>query len=55
MPLENNLEWLDMLATKIASKIEAGGGSYILNIDGRTVQRGIAKRQQELAFATNGR
>lgn len=55
VPLENNLEWLDMLATKIASKIEAGGGSYILNIDGRTVQRGIAKRQQELAFATNGR
>lgn len=55
VPLENNLEWLDILATKIANKIDAGGSSFIINMDSRTIQRGIAKRQQELAFARNGR
>lgn len=55
VPLENNMEWLDILATKIASKIGSGDASFILNIDSRTVQRGIAKRQQELAFTKNGR
>ena len=54
MPLENNLEYLDILADKLASKIGTNGGSFILNIDGKTVQRGIARRQQELAFAKNG-
>lgn len=53
VPLENNLEWLDILATKIANKIDAGGGSFIINMDGRLIQRGIAKRDNELAFATN--
>ncbi len=55
VPLENNMEWLDMLADKLASKIGGNGGSYIINMDGRVIQRGIAKRQQELAFARNGR
>lgn len=55
MPLENNLEWLDILADKLASKIGNNGGAYIIQMDGRTVQRGIAKRQQGLAFMTNGR
>lgn len=55
VPLENNLEWLDMLADKLALKIGGNNCSYILNIDGKVVQRGIAKRNQELAFATNGR
>lgn len=54
IPLENNMEWLDMLADKLASKIGSNGGSYIINMDGRVIQRGIAKRQQELAFARNG-
>lgn len=55
VPLENNMEWLDVLATKISNKIGNGDASFILNIDSRTVQRGIARRQQELAFAKNGR
>lgn len=55
VPLENNMEWLDILATKISNKIGSGDASFILNIDSRTVQRGIARRQQELAFAKNGR
>ncbi len=55
MPLENNLEWLDILADKLASRIgNTGGGAYVINLDGRTIQRGIAKRKQELSFATNG-
>lgn len=44
-----------MLADKIASKIDTGSGSFIINMDGRTIQRGIARRQNELAFAKNGR
>jgi len=55
VPLENNMEWLDMLADKLSSKIGTSGGAYIINLDGRTIQRGQAKRKQELAFATNGR
>lgn len=55
VPLENNMEWLDILADKLASKIGGNGGSYIINMDGRVIQRGIAKRQQELAFVRNGR
>lgn len=54
-PLENNLEWLDILADKLASRIGSGGGSYIIQMDSRAIQRGIARRQQELAFAKNGR
>ncbi len=55
VPLENNTEWLDLLADKLASKINSGGGYYVINLDGRTIQRGQAKRRQELAFAMNGR
>ena len=55
MPLENNLEWLDILADKLASRIGNNGGSYVIQLNGRTIQRGMAKQQQELAFAMNGR
>ena len=56
VPLENNMEWLDLLANKLATKINSsGGGYYMINLDGRTIQRGQAKRRQELAFAMNGR
>lgn len=54
MPLENNLEWLDILADKLASRIGNTGGSYIIQLDGRTIQRGQAKKKQQLAFETNG-
>ena len=55
VPLENNMEWLDVLATKLANKIGNGDIPFIINMDSRTIQRGIAKRGQELAFAKNGR
>ncbi len=54
MPLENNLEYLDILAEKLASKMNSSGGYFILNIDGKAVQRGIAQRNRNLAFAKNG-
>lgn len=54
MPLENNLEWLDILADKLASRMGSVGGSYIIQLDGRTIQRGMTKRQQELSYAKNG-
>ena len=52
VPLENNLEWLDKMANMLASKI---GGNGVVNVylDGRLIQRQMAKKQQELAFATN--
>ncbi len=53
VPLENNMEWLDMLADKLASKIGAGNGTTNVFLDGRLIQRQIAKRSNELAFATN--
>lgn len=55
LPLEKNTEWLDILANKLASKIGNDGGAYIINLDSRVIQRGIAKKKQELAFASNGR
>ena len=55
VPLENNMEWLDILADRLSKKIGNSGGSYIIQMDGRTIQRGIARKQQELAFSTNGR
>lgn len=52
VPLENNLEWLDKMADMISSKI---GGSRNVNVylDGRLIQRQIAKKGQQLAFSTN--
>ena len=55
VPLENNMEWLDILADKLASKIGGGDSPFIINMDSRIIQRGIAKRGQELSFAKNGR
>lgn len=55
IPLENNTEGLELIADKIASKIGSSGGSYIIQLDGRTILRGMAKRRQELSFAKNGR
>lgn len=54
VPLENNLEWLDILATKIAGKINTNGNVSVY-LDGRLIQRQISKREQQLAFAQNGR
>lgn len=52
VPLENNLEWLDKMASMLASKI-GGNGTVNVYLDGRLIQRQIAKKQQELDFATN--
>lgn len=55
VPLENNMEWLDILANKLSNKIGNNNCSFVIQLDGRTVQRGIAKRKEQLAFVTNGR
>lgn len=55
MPLENNLEYLDYIADRIADKIGIkNGGYYIIQLDGRTIQKGMAKRKTELQFSGNG-
>lgn len=35
MPLENNTEWIDLLASKLADKIGAGGNPIVLEVDGK--------------------
>ena len=55
MPLENNTEWIDLLADKLSSKIGGGNGAVYVYLDGRLIQRQMAKRKEQLAFATNGR
>ena len=52
VPLENNMEWLDILADKLANKIGTSGTNNIY-LDGRLIQRQIAKHKEQLAFATN--
>lgn len=52
IPLENNLEYLDAFVEKIASKL-GGNGTVNIYLDGRLIQRQIAKRNNELAFAMN--
>lgn len=52
MPLENNTEWIDILADKLAGKISSSGSTNVY-LDGRLIQRQMAKRSEELAFATN--
>lgn len=52
MPLENNLEYLDKLATMLASKI-GGSGPVNIYLDSRLIKRQIAQREQEFAFNTN--
>lgn len=52
VPLENNLEWLNKMADMISSKI-GGSGNVNVYLDGRLIQRQMAKREQQLAFTTN--
>lgn len=52
IPLENNLEWLDKMADMISNKI-GGNGNVNVYLDGRLIQRQMAKRNEQLAFATN--
>lgn len=52
VPLENNTEWLEKMADMISSKI-GGSGTVNVYLDGRLIQRQIAKKEQQLAFSTN--
>ena len=52
VPLENNMEWLDILADKLANKIGTSGPTNVY-LDGRLIQRQIAKKNEQFAFATN--
>lgn len=52
VPLENNLEWLDRLSDMISSKI-GSNGTVNVYLDGRLIQRQIAKKEEQYNFATN--
>lgn len=53
LPLENNTEWMDILANRIASVI--GGGNRPINIilNGRTIQRQLLRMQEDDEFVRN--
>ena len=60
LPLENNTEWMDTLAQKIAEilNIEKNDdGDIYVNVilDGEIIQRQQNKRKNRLQLATNGR
>lgn len=51
LPLENNTEWMDILADKIGAN---GNITIYVQMDGKTISKEIRKANQKYAFATNG-
>lgn len=58
LPLQNNTEWMDILAEKISSKVNitSDGGTYrfIAQLDGDTLFDKVFSKKKENDFATNG-
>lgn len=59
LPLENNTEWMDTLAEKLANKIgigknDSGNTVIYITVDGEVIQKVVKKRQKKNDFATNG-
>lgn len=53
IPLENNTEWMDILANRIADKINLGNIILNNNMNGRTISRELIKIQNDDSFARN--
>ncbi len=51
LPLENNTEWLDMLAERLGG---TGETTIIVQLDGKTISKEIRKANAKYQFATNG-
>lgn len=51
LPLENNTEWLDMLAERLSG---TGETTIIVQLDGKTISKEIRKANAKYQFATNG-
>lgn len=56
IPLENNTEWLDKLADRIASKISSNNGTttFVAELDGDVLFKKVYSKNEDYNFATNG-
>lgn len=55
LPLQNNTDWMDALADKVAAQIDNDGDIIIdVNIDGDKLMRIIRKKEKESKLLTNG-
>ncbi len=55
LPLENNTDWMDALAERLASKIGAGDTTVVLKLDSKTLSKEVIKATNRRAYLTGGR
>lgn len=55
LPLENNTDWMDALADKLAQKIGAGDITVMLKLDSKTLSKEVVKATNRRAYLTGGR
>lgn len=55
LPLENNTDWMDALAERLASKIGIGDTTVVLKLDSKTLSKEVIKATKRRAYLTGGR
>lgn len=55
LPLENNTDWMDALAERLASKIGLGDTTVVLKLDSKTLSKEVIKATNRRAYLTGGR
>ena len=55
LPLENNTDWMDALAERLASKIGVGDITVVLKLDSKTLSKEVIKATNRRAYLTGGR
>ena len=55
LPLENNTDWMDALAERLASKIGVGDTTVVLKLDSKTLSKEVIKATNRRAYLTGGR
>lgn len=55
LPLENNTDWMDALAERLASKIGIGDTTVVLKLDSKTLSKEVIKATNRRAYLTGGR
>lgn len=54
LPLDNNTEWMDALASKVAKVIQLEGTPVVINLDGKTLAKSNIEWSKKLGFNFNG-
>lgn len=55
LPLENNTDWMDSLAEKLASKIGTGDTVVTLKLDSKTLSKEVIRSTNRRSYLTGGR